>query len=175
VGLTGWQEGDRFVTTADQAGTTALRQPLLTWATRSSNVVTYAASKPDLTGVINYAEGGPGHALLKTARIAGGLHDMRLTGRLYDGFSLKRKSGRKSNTSPARNLALMQTSVTPRFNKLAPKRRNAGARQAPARHLENSTAVLAFRPKDFSPAIIRDFHSATWMASRAAQFAPAVA
>jgi hypothetical protein len=27
-GLTGWQDGDRYVTTADQAGTTALRKPL---------------------------------------------------------------------------------------------------------------------------------------------------
>jgi len=27
-GLTAWEEGDRFVTTADQAGTTALRKPM---------------------------------------------------------------------------------------------------------------------------------------------------
>jgi len=28
LGLTGWEEGGRFVTTADQAGTTALRKPM---------------------------------------------------------------------------------------------------------------------------------------------------
>ncbi|MDD5705443.1 MAG: hypothetical protein PHR35_05925, partial [Kiritimatiellae bacterium] len=39
-GLSGWQEGDRFVTTADQAGTTALRQPLTNMGYTFKYVVT---------------------------------------------------------------------------------------------------------------------------------------
>jgi L-fucose isomerase-like protein len=93
-GLSGWQEGDRFVTTADQAGTTALRQPLTDMGYTFKYVVTYRGQKPNLTGIIHYAEAARATALLKTARIGMvGYRDMRLYGTLYEGVSLKAKIG----------------------------------------------------------------------------------
>lgn len=93
-GLTGWQDGDRFVTTADQAGTTALRQPLAEMGYTFKYVVTYRGQKPDVAGIVPYAEAARAAALLKTARIGmAGYRDMRLYGTLYDGISLKAKIG----------------------------------------------------------------------------------
>lgn len=93
-GLSGWQDGDRFVTTADQAGTTALRQPLADMGFMFKYVVTYRGQKPDVTGIVRYAEAARATALLKTARIGmAGYRDMRLYGTLYDGVSLKSKIG----------------------------------------------------------------------------------
>ena len=93
-GLTGWQVGDRFVTTADQAGTTALRQPLTDMGYTFKYVVTYRGQKPDLTGIVNYATAARAAVLLKIARIGmAGYRDMRLYGTLYDGVSLKAKIG----------------------------------------------------------------------------------
>lgn len=93
-GLTGWQAGDRFVTTADQAGTTALRQPLSDMGYTFKYVVTYRGQIPDLTGIIQYAKAARAAALLKTARIGmAGYRDMRLYGTMYDGVSLKAKIG----------------------------------------------------------------------------------
>lgn len=93
-GLSGWQDGDRFVTTADQAGTTALRQPLADMGYTFKYVVTYRGQKPNLDGIIHYAEAARAAALLKTARIGmAGYRDMRLYGTLYEGVSLKAKIG----------------------------------------------------------------------------------
>ena len=93
-GLSGWQEGDRFVTTADQAGTTALRQPMADMGYTFKYVVTYRGQKPSLNGVLRYAEAARAAALLKTARIGMvGYRDMQLYGTQYEGVSLKAKIG----------------------------------------------------------------------------------
>lgn len=93
-GLSGWQEADRFVTTADQAGTTALRKPMADMGYTFQYVVTCRGSEPDVDRVVAYAEAARAAALLKTARIGmTGYRDMRLYGTLYDGVSLKAAIG----------------------------------------------------------------------------------
>lgn len=93
-GLTGWQDGDRFVTTADQAGTTALRKPLADMGYTFKYVVTYRGQAPQLEAILSYARAARAAAQLKTARIGmAGYRDMRLYGTLYDGISLKSQIG----------------------------------------------------------------------------------
>ncbi len=93
-GLSGWQEGDRFVTTADQAGTTALRKPMEDMGYDFKYVVNYRGEKPRIAEIINYAEAARAASLLKTAKIGmAGYRDMRLYGTLYDGVSLKAQIG----------------------------------------------------------------------------------
>ncbi|MCC7519835.1 MAG: hypothetical protein IT578_11715 [Verrucomicrobiae bacterium] len=93
-GLTGRQEGNRFVTTADQAGTTALRQPMADMGYTFKYVVTSRGQKTDPESLVRYAEAARAAALLKTARIGmAGYRDMRLYGTLYEGVSLKAKIG----------------------------------------------------------------------------------
>ena len=93
-GLTGWQDGDRFVTTADQAGTTALRKPMADMGYKFKYVVTYRGQKPRINEIITYAEAARAASLLKTAKIGmAGYRDMRLYGTLYDGVSLKGRIG----------------------------------------------------------------------------------
>ncbi len=93
-GLTGWQEGDRFVTTADQAGTTALRKPMEDMGFTFKYVVTYRGQPPRIDEIVSYARAAQAAAFLRTARIGmAGYRDMRLYGTLYDGVSLKARIG----------------------------------------------------------------------------------
>ena len=93
-GLTGWKDGDRFVTTADQAGTTALRKPMADMGFTFKYVVTYRGRKPRMVEIMNYARAARAAALLRTSRIGmAGYRDMRLYGTLYDGVSLKARIG----------------------------------------------------------------------------------
>ncbi|MFA6290245.1 MAG: hypothetical protein WC637_00615 [Victivallales bacterium] len=93
-GLTGWQDGGRFITTADQAGTTALRKPMEDMGYNFKYIVNYRGEKPRIAEIINYAEAARAVSLLRTARIGmAGYRDMRLYGTLYDGVSLKAKIG----------------------------------------------------------------------------------
>ena len=55
-GLTGWQNGNRFVTTADQAGTTALRKPMADMGYKFKYVVTYRGQQPRINELVTYAE-----------------------------------------------------------------------------------------------------------------------
>ena len=93
-GLSGWQDGDRFVTTADQAGTTALRQPLAEMGYTFKYVVTRRGQPPPLVEIAAYARAAHAAAALQTDRIGmAGYRDMRLYGTLYDGVSLKAEIG----------------------------------------------------------------------------------
>jgi L-arabinose isomerase len=93
-GLSGWQEGDRFVTTADQAGTTALRKPMDDMGYNFKYIVNYRGGKPRIAELVSYAEAARAASLLRTAKIGmAGYRDMRLYGTLYDGISLKAKIG----------------------------------------------------------------------------------
>jgi len=93
-GLSGWQEGDRFVTTADQAGTTALRFPMQELGYNFKYVVNYCGKTPRVEEVINYARAAQTAALLKNAKLGmAGYRDMKLYGTMYDGMSLKKKFG----------------------------------------------------------------------------------
>jgi L-fucose isomerase-like protein len=93
-GLSGWQDGDRFVTTADQAGTTALRKPMEDMGYKFKYVVTYRGQKPRIEEVVTYAKAACAAADLRTAKIGmAGYRDMGLYGTVYDGVSLKAQIG----------------------------------------------------------------------------------
>ncbi len=93
-GLSGWREGDRHVTTADQAGTTALRKPMADMGYLFKYVVTYREKAPRIGPIMDYARAARTAALLKTAKVGmAGYRDMRLYGTLYDGVSLKADIG----------------------------------------------------------------------------------
>ena len=93
-GLSGWQEGDRFVTTADQAGTTALRKPMQDMGYNFKYVVNYRGCEPEITSIIDYATAAAAVTELRSAKIGmAGYRDMRLYGTLYEGVSLKAKIG----------------------------------------------------------------------------------
>lgn len=94
LGLTGWYEGDRFVTTADQAGTTALRKPMEDMGYRFRYLVAYRGEPLPVESILAFANASRAAALLRTARIGmAGYRDMRLYGTLYDGISLKATTG----------------------------------------------------------------------------------
>ena len=93
-GLTGWQEGDRFVTTADQAGTTGLRKPMQEMGYNFKYIVNYRGEAARIDEIMNFAKAARTVKLLKESKIGmAGYRDMRLYGTLYDGVSLKGKIG----------------------------------------------------------------------------------
>lgn len=90
LGLTGWEEGGRFVTTADQAGTTALRKPMADLGYTFKYIVTYRGQKLPVEQVVSYAKAARAAAKLRGARIGTmGYRDMRLYGTQHDGVSLR--------------------------------------------------------------------------------------
>jgi L-fucose isomerase-like protein len=95
-GLSGWQEGDRFVTTADQAGTTALRHPMKKLGHRFKYIVNRMGELPgrSIESVKSYIRAAAAANELRGARLGQmGFRDMRLFGTLYDGVSLRRTLG----------------------------------------------------------------------------------
>ena len=94
LGLTGWQEGDRFVTTADQAGSTGLRKPMADMGYNFKYIVNRRGKELPLDSIVSYCRAAQATSLLKKAKIGmAGYRDMRLYGTLYDGVSLKGKIG----------------------------------------------------------------------------------
>jgi L-fucose isomerase-like protein len=93
-GLAGWMEGGRLVTTADQAGTSALRQPLQDMGFRFKYVYEVAGAEPRMAPIAGFARAARAVAELRRARIGMmGYRDMQLYGTLYDGVSLKAALG----------------------------------------------------------------------------------
>ena len=94
-GLTGYYEDGRLVTTADQAGTTALRDPMEAMGFKFK----YIYDTPDdpygsAQKVVAFAEVARAAALLRRSRVGMmGYRDMRLYGTLVDGVSLRRIVG----------------------------------------------------------------------------------
>lgn len=94
LGLSGWTEDDRFVTTADQAGSTALRMPMAEMGYRFKYVVTRRHGKLPVDAVVSYCRAAHAAARLRRAKIGmAGYRDMRLFGTMYDGISLKGRIG----------------------------------------------------------------------------------
>jgi len=94
-GLTGYMEGGRLITTADQAGTTALRDPMdalgfkFKYIYDSPDAPTNGADK-----VVAFGEVARAASLLRRCRIGQmGYRDMRLYATLVDGVSLRRVVG----------------------------------------------------------------------------------
>ena len=115
-GLTGWKEGGRFVTTADQAGTTALRKTMQDMGFRFKYVVNYLGAPPDMPKIISFARAAQAASRLRDARIGMmGYRDMNLYATLHDGVSLRSKIGPEVEVFEMLEMAQL-------MKKLAPKR-----------------------------------------------------
>lgn len=94
-GLTGHYESGRLVTTADQAGTTALRDPMESMGFKFKYVYDTPDDPYGSAGkVLAFAEVARAASLLRRSRVGMmGYRDMRLYGTLVDGVSLRRVVG----------------------------------------------------------------------------------
>ncbi len=93
-GLSGWRANGHFVTTADQAGTTALRAALAEHACTFKYLVNFKDSAPRYDEAAAYLKAASTAAWMRHAFIGmNGYRDMRLFGTLYDGNLLKRVVG----------------------------------------------------------------------------------
>ncbi len=98
-GLCGWVEGDRLVTTADQAGTTALRKTFSDLGYTFKYVYDIVGLPSKTKTVYNYAVAASAAKKLRFAKAGmAGYRDMNLYGTLYDGGSLKREIGPEIET-----------------------------------------------------------------------------
>ena len=89
-GLSGWRENGHFVTTADQAGTTALRLPMSEMGFNFKYLVNYKDQLPRWDEAVQYLKAASARQSLRNAVIGMcGYRDMRLYGTLYDGCALK--------------------------------------------------------------------------------------
>lgn len=98
-GLAGWTEGGRLVTTADQAGTTALRKPMADLGYRFKYLYNCPGRSVPAGKLAAFARAAMAESLLKRARIGMmGFRDMGLYATLYDGVSLRSKIGPEVET-----------------------------------------------------------------------------
>ena len=93
-GLCGWYEGDRLVTTADQAGTTGLRGTFEGLGYKFKYVYDIIGKKTRSAVVANYCKAAITAKQLLVDKVGmAGYRDMNLYGTLYDGMSLKKTTG----------------------------------------------------------------------------------
>ena len=98
-GLCGWKEGDRLVTTADQAGTTAIRKTFYDLGYTFKYVYDIIGLPSNTKKVFNYAKAASAAAKLRHSRCGmAGYRDMNLYGTQADGPSLKRVVGTEIET-----------------------------------------------------------------------------
>ena len=98
-GLCGWMEGDRLVTTADQAGTTAIRKTFYDLGYTFKYVYDIIGLPSKTKTVYNYAKAASAASKLRHARSGmAGYRDMNLYGTQVDGPSLKREIGHEIET-----------------------------------------------------------------------------
>ncbi|MBR2846685.1 MAG: hypothetical protein IKB89_01270, partial [Clostridia bacterium] len=99
-GLCGWIESDgRLVTTADQAGTSALRKTFYDLGYTFKYVYDIIGKESGAAKVANYAKAASAAKKLRSAKVGmAGYRDMNLYGTLYDGTSLKRVVGPEIET-----------------------------------------------------------------------------
>ena len=98
-GLCGWIEGDRLVTTADQAGTTAIRKTFYDLGYDFKYVYDIIGLPSNTAKVKNYCNAAMAAAKLRHARAGmAGYRDMNLYGTQADGPSLKRVVGPEIET-----------------------------------------------------------------------------
>jgi len=98
-GLCGWVEGDRLVTTADQAGTTAIRKTFYDLGYDFTYIYDIVGLPSKTKKVYNYALASSAAAKLRHARSGmAGYRDMNLYGTQVDGPSLKRVIGPEIET-----------------------------------------------------------------------------
>ena len=113
-GLCGWIESDgRLVTTADQAGTSALRKTMYDLGYTFKYVYDIIGLETRSKEVIDYCKAASAYAALRSQKIGQmGFRDMHLYGTMFDGPSLKRTVGLKSNASKCSRLCREQRNST---------------------------------------------------------------
>ncbi len=93
-GLCGWMEGDKLVTTADQAGTSGIRATLEEMGYTFRYVYNTVGLPSRAKKVADYCKAAIAAAKLRHQKAGmAGYRDMNLYGTLYDGVSLKAKTG----------------------------------------------------------------------------------
>jgi L-fucose isomerase-like protein len=93
-GLAGWKEGDRLVTTADQAGTSALRKPMEDMGLVFRFVYEVYDRPPRMERIVAWAKACRAARALEGAKVGQmGYRDMRLYGTMFDGVSLRTRIG----------------------------------------------------------------------------------
>ena len=93
-GLAGYYEGGRLITTADQAGTTALRKTMEDLGYRFSFVYDCPGKPPKIEAIKNFLLAVSASRFLRHAKVGMmGYRDMNLYATLYDGVSLKEALG----------------------------------------------------------------------------------
>lgn len=93
-GLCGWMENGRIVTTADQAGTTALRPAFEAMGYRFRYVYSVMGRPLPVDQILSYARAARAAALLREARVGTmGYRDMLLYGTQFEGNSLRSRLG----------------------------------------------------------------------------------
>ncbi len=111
-GLCGWYEGDRLVTTADQAGTTGLRATFEGLGYKFKYIYDIIGKKTRSAEVANFCRAAvAAKALLHDKVGMAGYRDMNLYGTLYDGMSLKKTTGVEIET-------FEMLEIEQRYNKL---------------------------------------------------------
>ncbi|MCL2518326.1 MAG: hypothetical protein FWF15_07175 [Oscillospiraceae bacterium] len=98
-GLAGWYEDDRLVTTADQAGTSALRKIFYDLGYNFKYIYDISGKSSKTVEVADFCIAASAAVKLRHAK-AGmmGYRDMNLYGTLFDGTSLKREIGPEIET-----------------------------------------------------------------------------
>ena len=98
-GLCGWMEDGRIVTTADQAGTSALRKTFADLGYKFKYVYDIIGKPSNTKKVADFCAAASAAKELRFARVgSAGYRDMNLYGTLYDGSSLKREIGPEVET-----------------------------------------------------------------------------
>ncbi len=93
-GLCGWMENGRLVTTADQAGTTAIRPAMEAMGYRFRYVYSVIGKQPPLHKIDSYLRAANAAARLRHARIGSmGYRDMLLYGTQFEGNSMRGQLG----------------------------------------------------------------------------------
>ena len=93
-GLSGRIEGARLVTTAEQAGTTALRQTLEDLGFTFRYIPNFQDAAPRVDEIARFARAAAAARTLRTSKIGMmGYRDMNLYNTLHDGVSLRKQLG----------------------------------------------------------------------------------
>lgn len=93
-GLAGYREAGRLVTTADQAGTTALRSVMEDMGYNFKFIYNCIDTKPNTDKILSFAKAARAKELLSHSKVGMmGYRDMNLYGTMFDGISLRSKLG----------------------------------------------------------------------------------
>ncbi len=112
-GLSGWTEGGRLITTADQAGTTALRKVMCDLGYTFKFIYDIAGKPSNSASVAIYCVAAAAARKLRRAK-AGmmGYRDMNLYGTLFDGVSLKKIVGPEIETFEMLEVVMKSETIT---------------------------------------------------------------